>query len=310
MGNSSRDHYGSWIRDTRQGKGMSIEEASTATNIDRQYLRALETGNIALLPEPYMRAFLKTYAGFLGLDPADVLRRFEVFLREESESLDVLKDTIREREGRKSPAIRQRESRASEPPRGMAPVVERQRSTSHPPRRTRSFAVPAVIILVAVGLLAVFGSPGIMNEPSGSGGDEEVPEVVDDTNRSGDEAARSTEPRYQVDPDPTTLATATLEFTAEALEDTWMQAIADGDTVVSRIVTEGRQVEVTFRDTLEVKIGKNHGMRLLFNGEELTDLGPEGMILSFLLTVDGMRQRRLTYPPETIPDFLNIPPGS
>ena len=38
----------------------------------------------------------------------------------------------------------------------------------------------------------------------------------------------------------------------------------------------------TFMDTLAVKVGKNHGMRLLFNGEELTDLGPEGMILSFI----------------------------
>ncbi len=310
MGNSSRDHYGSWIRGTRQGKGMSIEEASEATNIDSQYLRALETGNIALLPEPYMRAFLKTYAGFLGLDPAEVLSRFEVFLREESESLDILKDTIREREGRKLPSGRERESRDREPPRVVTPRVEKQRITSFQPRRSRSFAVPAVIIISAVVLLAVFGSIWNGRGPSVSDGDEEVPAVVDDTDRSGDEAARTAESRNPVDPDPQTVAGTPQEFTAEALEDTWMQAIADGDTVVTRVVTEGREITVAFRDTLEVKIGKNHGMRLRFNGEELTDLGPEGMILSFFLTVDGMRQRRLTYPPETIPDFLNIPPGS
>ncbi len=102
---------------------------------------------------------------------------------------------------------------------------------------------------------------------------------------------------------------ALLEFFADALEDTWMQVIADGDTVVTRVVTEGRQVRVTFRDTLSVKVGKNQGMRMYFNQQELTDLGPDGMILSFILTTEGMQQRRLTYPPDLIPDFLNIPPG-
>jgi len=257
-----------------------------------------------------MRAFLKTYAGFLGLDPAEVLRRFEVFLREESESLDILKDTIREREGRKAPAARERESREQKLPRVVTPRVEKQRTTSFQPRRIRSFAVPAVIIISIVILLAVFGSNLNGRGPSVSEGDEEIPAVVDDTNRSGDEAARPAELSNPVNPDPQAVTGASLQFTAEALEDTWMQAVADGDTVVMRIVTEGRQVEVAFRDTLEIKVGKNHGMRLLFNGEELTDLGPEGMILSFLLTIDGMRQRRLTYPQETIPDFLNIPPGS
>jgi len=287
---------------------MSIDEASTATNIDSQYLRALESGNIALLPEPYMRAFLKTYAGFLGLDPIKVLHRFEAFLREESESLDILRDTIREREGRKLPAARESSPAAK-------PAAEQPRPATFQPRSTRPFAVPAVIILAVVVVIAVAGS--ILNS-SGSlpgRGDEEVPAVVVDDVRRDDAAdslrtaPQTIEPRDPVDPDPQTEST-TLEFIAEALEDTWMQAVADGDTVVTRVVTEGREVEITFQDTLAVKIGKNHGMRLWFNGEELTDLGSEGMIISFILTVDGMLQRRLTYPPETIPDFLNIPPGS
>jgi hypothetical protein len=87
-----------------------------------------------------------------------------------------------------------------------------------------------------------------------------------------------------------------------------MQAIADGDTVVTRVIPAGNRIEVSFADTLTVKLGKNRGMQLFFNDSELTDLGNPGFVLSLLLTPDGVAQRRLTYPPETIPDYLNIPP--
>ena len=304
MSNGSDGHYGAWIRSRRQDRGQSIEEASSATNIDGHYLRALEAGNIALLPEPYMRAFLKTYSTWLGLDPSEVLIRFEAFLHEESESLDVLRTTIREREGRKPQPVKERERREPEPA---------------TPLPWRSFMVPVAIIAFTIVLIVVIKPGWETSDPVGTGQTEEVAESTGGTTAEG-RAAPEEERREPERPAPAQQAQTQSEpgqgegdlqeFIADALEDTWMQVIADGDTVVTRVVTEGRQVSVTFQDTLRVRVGKNRGMRLYFNQEELTDLGPDGMILSFILTPAGMQQRRLTYPPDQIPDYLNIPPGS
>lgn len=314
MSNGSNGHYGSWIRSRRHDRGLTIEKASAATNIDSQYLRALEAGNIALLPEPYMRAFLKTYATYLGLDPSEALRRFEEFIHQELESLDVLRTTIREREGRKHPPDKkQRRSEPEPAKRSVAPVRERRatRPSVHPP--WRFFVVPAAIIVTVVVLIMVLKPDRSAPGPAGTGQPGEVSELesgtlTDDREAQGEEIPEQ-EPAVVEQPARIPDEDALLEFFADALEDTWMQVIADGDTVVTRVVTEGRQVRVTFRDTLSVKVGKNQGMRMYFNQQELTDLGPDGMILSFILTTEGMQQRRLTYPPDLIPDFLNIPPG-
>lgn len=315
MSNGSNGHYGSWIRSRRQDRGLTIEKASAATNIDSQYLRALEAGNIALLPEPYMRAFLKTYATYLGLDSSDVLRRFEEFIHQELESLDVLRTTIREREGRKHPTDKKQRRSDPEPTkRAVAPARERRatRPSVHLP--WRFFVVPAAIIVTVVVLIIVLKPDRGAPDPVGTGQTEEIPELESGIRTDDREAPVEEIPEQEqaVPEQPARIPDedALLEFFADALEDTWMQVIADGDTVVTRVVTQGRQVRVTFRDTLSVKVGKNRGMRLYFNQQELTDLGPDGMILSFILTTEGMRQRRLTYPPDLIPDFLNIPPES
>ena len=98
-------------------------------------------------------------------------------------------------------------------------------------------------------------------------------------------------------------------LTAEALEETWIEARVDGRLTVSRIVPIGNTLTLAFADTLELHLGKNRGMRLILNGEELTDLGPAGMVLHLLVTREGVAERRLTYPQETIPSILNIPPN-
>ena len=179
--------------------------------------------------------------------------------------------------------------------------------------------VPVAIIAFTIVLIMVLKPGRDVDEQVGTGQTEEVTGTGSGTDEDSrvvpqEEAAeqeRQTPPRQaEMEPAPGQGVEGMQEFMADALEDTWMQVIADGDTVVTRVVTEGRQVRVTFQDTLVVKVGKNRGMRYYFNQEELTEVGPDGMILSFILTPAGMQQRRLTYPPDQIPDYLNIPPGS
>jgi hypothetical protein len=58
---------------------MTIEDAERATRIPRRYLEALEQEDFGILPAPvYARGFLRSYSGYLGLDPADLLPFFPV----------------------------------------------------------------------------------------------------------------------------------------------------------------------------------------------------------------------------------------
>jgi cytoskeletal protein RodZ len=70
---------GETLRRARQNRGITIEDAERATRIPRRYLEALEQENFGILPAPvYARGFLRSYSGYLGLDPADLLPFFPV----------------------------------------------------------------------------------------------------------------------------------------------------------------------------------------------------------------------------------------
>lgn len=56
---------------------MGIEDAEHVTRIPRKYLLALEEEDYSILPAPvYARGFLRSYAGYLGLDAKDLLPFF------------------------------------------------------------------------------------------------------------------------------------------------------------------------------------------------------------------------------------------
>jgi cytoskeletal protein RodZ len=70
---------GETLRRSRTAQGIKLEDAERVTRIPRKYLEALELENFGILPAPvYARGFLRSYAGFLGLEANDLLPFFPV----------------------------------------------------------------------------------------------------------------------------------------------------------------------------------------------------------------------------------------
>ena len=67
------------LRESRLARGLSIEDISSVTKINPQYLHAIETGEYDLLPDPYIVLFIKAYAKEIGIDAEDTARRYRLF---------------------------------------------------------------------------------------------------------------------------------------------------------------------------------------------------------------------------------------
>ncbi len=66
------------LRKARHRQGLTLEEASRGTRLRAEYLEALEDESFESLPgDVYVRSFLRSYAGFLGLKPAKVVGVYE-----------------------------------------------------------------------------------------------------------------------------------------------------------------------------------------------------------------------------------------
>ena len=67
---------GEVLRDARLALGLSIEDVAAQLRIRRVYLVALEEGRVKDLPSAaYAVGFVRSYSGYLGLDPGDMVRR-------------------------------------------------------------------------------------------------------------------------------------------------------------------------------------------------------------------------------------------
>ena len=67
------------LRESRLARGLSIEDITSVTKINPQYLHAIESGEYDMLPEPYIILFIKAYAKEIGIDPDDAARRYRLF---------------------------------------------------------------------------------------------------------------------------------------------------------------------------------------------------------------------------------------
>ena len=69
---------GAALREAREASGRSIQEASAATRIRATYLEALEEERFDVIGgDVYARSFLRTYANYLGIDPAPLLEAYQ-----------------------------------------------------------------------------------------------------------------------------------------------------------------------------------------------------------------------------------------
>ncbi|HMK39355.1 MAG TPA: RodZ domain-containing protein [Bacteroidota bacterium] len=128
------------LKRAREQKRVSLSDIADRTLINIRHLEAIERGNTAILPEAYVRAFIREYAAAIGLDGTETLRRFDEIRRAEDE-----KARPRERALPRPP--QKRPAFTIEPGRFMTP---------------RMATIGASVVIVAVGAILAWNifSPG------------------------------------------------------------------------------------------------------------------------------------------------------
>ena len=74
---------GKSLSEARVARGLTLEDCERDTRISKRYLDALEREDWRIFPAPvYSRAFLRTYAQYLGQDPQELLRAMQASTEE------------------------------------------------------------------------------------------------------------------------------------------------------------------------------------------------------------------------------------
>lgn len=72
------EELGNYLKEARLSLNLSIDKIVEETHIMRKFIDAIENEQFNVFPgEAYLKGFLRTYSEFLGLDPNDVVKRYE-----------------------------------------------------------------------------------------------------------------------------------------------------------------------------------------------------------------------------------------
>lgn len=72
-----------WLKSAREARGETLDDVARVTRIGKNYLEALEEGDLAKLPsQAYTRGFIRLYAAHLGLSPETALAMMDAGQRD------------------------------------------------------------------------------------------------------------------------------------------------------------------------------------------------------------------------------------
>lgn len=245
---------GDALRGAREEQGRTIEEASRATRVRGDYLRALEDEDFARLGgDVYAKGFLSAYARFLGLDPDPLLERYRQQV---------------ERTGYDAHEL----------------VVH---PVAGPPRQ----AIPnwvvwaGVSVAVLLAALAVVGLVG-GRTPQRAMQPEPAATASPTTNGAGEPSPTET-------PSPTPSPTPTsVDLTILYEDRSWTLVRLAGPTgqkVLEETVEAGENRSFEHPDAVYLHLGDAGAVRLVLNGENVGSPGPRGQIWRGTCTSEGCR---------------------
>lgn len=293
------ESVGEFFKHVRETKGLTIDDVASKTRIRTDFLKALEDGNLAKLPDQvFAKGFVRTYARSLGLDEEDAMQRFVQSAgafydkQEERERLRLkqAEDERRRRSNRKVMALAV----------GVAVLVlilllTREQSGI---LLTRPAPEPPPLSLTAPppisppeSLLSPQPPEPSVEEPVGAGASEAEAEAESDAGETPESAASALPPAMAAQEEPTpaplslprdllgaSVGEAAMVLDLEALELTWVVVQIDGGSPHEALLRPGERVTWQGREQFTLTLGNAGGVRVELNGEPRGPFGPSGSV--------------------------------
>lgn len=231
------------LKAAREARGVSLDEIADATLINIKMLEALENGNVDVVPQAYIRAFIREYASVVGLDPAQTMKQYDEWLASRDHPAPLSLDEI------------------PEPPQEeTTPESPREKAERLVPAFFRIVAAIVVLVLVDVMLWSV-----LEKEPASPVKETSFRDVVRENElRAGlldtSAAAGRTPPRSPKD---------SLTLTAVTTDSVWLQVLVDS-TLHEHFLYPRRTFTWKARnDFLLVAVGNPAAIKFTLNSKQL-----------------------------------------
>lgn len=275
--------FGDRLRREREMRGITLDEITESTKVSRRHLEALEGEHFDHLPGGvFNKGFVRAYARFLGIDEDQAVADYSTASNE-----------VPEPEGKFPLEIHQKPDRDLNPRRSPLPMV---------------FAI-AALIGVLVGY--AFWAKSKPHSTESSQQESQVPAASAPANTASTPAtsapaasepvprpvehapkAASVNPQPQADQAASALDKPEKAFFVfvKAREDSWVSIVADGKSVMQRVLNADKHKKIKAGKSLILRTGNAGGIEVTFNGRPLGALGNENEPRTLTFNATGLVQ--------------------
>ncbi len=96
------ENFSEHLKKQREERKIRLSDIAVQTRISLKFLEAIEAGNFEILPETYIRAFIRDYAKAIGLDPDETIKRYNMHVESLKAVSEQTESETPEKKGTKS----------------------------------------------------------------------------------------------------------------------------------------------------------------------------------------------------------------
>lgn len=299
MASETLQKFAEELRAAREAKGISILQISNRTKIDPKFLSAIENADFEILPELYVRAFIKELAQTIDLNPTETIQKYELAKTGQTE-----KATLATKEQIAPASLTAETEKAKksvpeekpEPKKVETPPVNEYDSTPREQANPQNeipqnflqnnlnviIGVAVLVVAIVVFYFALFyeSSPEIVT-------DQQEQNVSESSERF--EIKQADQKTVQ---DSITLAPVvsdSLRLSVQSSEQVWIKVLSDGRIVRQGIVQKNTTMNFKAKKQFGISIGNAGAVKLFFNEQPVKNVGKPGEIRNITITPDTIR---------------------
>lgn len=274
---------GAQLAQERQAQALSIEEISTRTYISPRLLRAIEAGELRLLPEPvFVQGFIRRYADLLGLDGLALSKSFPISSVYDTPTPASIQPISRPTPDPISDLPPEPIAEAAPPPPPLPPtnpVREGRSRPQAPVSQGRRSYLPFVIgglALVGLGIGVVaglnHGQQNQVNQPP-----TDPPESSNQANLPPlPQESPTTSPSPIASPSPSPITG--VEVKVDLVADCWMTVTIDGKSAFDGMLRKGESRTWAGKKQVTLVAGNAGGASVSVNQEPAKLMGAPGEV--------------------------------
>ncbi|MEO2198794.1 MAG: RodZ domain-containing protein [bacterium] len=263
---ASAGSVGARLRAAREARQVSLRQIAATTKISVGALEALEQTDLSRLPGGiFTRAFVRSYATEVGLDPEETMRDFTVEVDEAQVSESALAD-----------------------------AESQQHDLFQSQQRMAGTALTLVLIGLPVALLLGFlGTRGSSTPDDGTAplsvAAVETPAPTAAVVETPVAPPRVEPPVRPVPAPPVPASNDSLALVLSPRDECWVSLTIDGDLVFSRVMRGGERASYEANEEIILNIGDAGAFGFMLNEQDGRTLGDSGEVVTETITLENYR---------------------